>query len=88
MLSHLNSNSNLVMMMLHFYKDHYIIAGVLSMATYWTLKCLRRPKNLPPGPISIPFFGGAWALTGDSYKDFENLWKYYGNIVSIYIGNR
>lgn len=88
MLSHLYSNSNIVLWLINFSKNHYIIATISPLISYWVWKYLSRPKNLPPGPINVPFFGGAWVLTSSPFKDFENLWKNYGDIVSIYVGSK
>ncbi|CAD5112446.1 DgyrCDS1668 [Dimorphilus gyrociliatus] len=79
---------NLISELVTYFYQHYIFATVLFLITYWILVCLLKPRNLPPGPINIPFFGGSWILTSNPYNDFERLWKKYGNLVSVYVGNK
>uniref|UniRef100_A0A8C6SFI9 Cytochrome P450 n=1 Tax=Neogobius melanostomus TaxID=47308 RepID=A0A8C6SFI9_9GOBI len=49
----------------------------------------RRPKNFPPGPTTLPFFGNVLNLSVDNpLKSLEKLRRTYGNVYSLYIGHR
>ncbi|XP_065131647.2 cytochrome P450 2F2-like [Paramisgurnus dabryanus] len=48
-----------------------------------------RPKNFPPGPRPVPFFGNLLQLNiANPLKDFERLANRYGKVYSLYIGSR
>uniref|UniRef100_A0AAQ6IVD9 Cytochrome P450, family 2, subfamily X, polypeptide 9 n=1 Tax=Anabas testudineus TaxID=64144 RepID=A0AAQ6IVD9_ANATE len=47
----------------------------------------RRPKNFPPGPLTLPVLGNLINLSLENpLKDFEMLRKSYGNVYSLFIG--
>lgn len=65
----------------------FTAAGLIS--GWWIYKMFRRPKNLPPGPISIPWLGGSWKLLfNDTCDCIEELENAYGDISSLYIGDQ
>ncbi|GFS55122.1 cytochrome P450 2F3, partial [Trichonephila inaurata madagascariensis] len=45
-------------------------------------------KKGPPGPIGLPLVGYLPFLGKESHKTFWNLRKKYGNIVSVYLGQK
>uniref|UniRef100_A0A3Q2CYN8 Cytochrome P450 2J6-like n=1 Tax=Cyprinodon variegatus TaxID=28743 RepID=A0A3Q2CYN8_CYPVA len=48
-----------------------------------------RPKNFPPGPLSLPIFGSLLFLNLENpLKDFERLRESYGNVYSLFIGRK
>ncbi|XP_073724771.1 cytochrome P450 2F2 [Misgurnus anguillicaudatus] len=48
-----------------------------------------RPKNFPPGPRPVPFFGNLLQLNiANPLKDFERLANRYGMVYSLYIGSK
>ncbi|XP_065147824.1 cytochrome P450 2F2-like isoform X2 [Paramisgurnus dabryanus] len=48
-----------------------------------------RPKNFPPGPRPVPFFGNLLQLNiANPLKDFERLANRYGKVYSLYIGSK
>ncbi|XP_063333474.1 cytochrome P450 2D3-like [Pelmatolapia mariae] len=49
----------------------------------------KRPKNFPPGPPVFPILGTILQLSLENpLKDFERLRKSYGDVYSIYIGQK
>uniref|UniRef100_A0A3Q2V989 Cytochrome P450 2J6-like n=1 Tax=Haplochromis burtoni TaxID=8153 RepID=A0A3Q2V989_HAPBU len=49
----------------------------------------KRPKNFPPGPPGLPLVGNTLQLSLENpLKDFEKLRKSYGDVYSIYIGQK
>ncbi|XP_073669440.1 cytochrome P450 2F2-like isoform X3 [Paramisgurnus dabryanus] len=50
---------------------------------------ISRPKNFPPGPRPVPFFGNLLQLNmANPLKDFKRLENRYGKVYSLYIGSR
>uniref|UniRef100_A0A4W6DDQ6 Cytochrome P450, family 2, subfamily X, polypeptide 9 n=1 Tax=Lates calcarifer TaxID=8187 RepID=A0A4W6DDQ6_LATCA len=48
-----------------------------------------RPKNFPPGPPPLPILGNILHLSLENpLKDFERLRKTYGNVYSLFLGQR
>uniref|UniRef100_A0A8C6SBL9 Cytochrome P450 n=1 Tax=Neogobius melanostomus TaxID=47308 RepID=A0A8C6SBL9_9GOBI len=68
----------------------------VSLLLLWVCFCFflvqfrsRRPKNFPPGPTALPFFGNVLNLNVDNpLKYLETLRRTYGNVYSLYIGHR
>uniref|UniRef100_A0A3B4AM51 Cytochrome P450, family 2, subfamily X, polypeptide 9 n=1 Tax=Periophthalmus magnuspinnatus TaxID=409849 RepID=A0A3B4AM51_9GOBI len=64
----------------------------VSFFLLWLIICFfiiqfksRRPKNFPPGPITLPLLGNLHNLSLDNpLQDFER----YGNIYSLYLGSK
>ncbi|XP_041346850.1 cytochrome P450 2J4-like [Gigantopelta aegis] len=53
----------------------------------WT--CTRRPRGIPPGPlITIPILGHLLQIGANPIKSFQKMRKQYGDVFSVYIGNR
>ncbi|MFT7810504.1 cytochrome P450 2F2-like [Arapaima gigas] len=49
----------------------------------------KRPKNFPPGPLPLPFFGNLQHLSlGNPIKNLEKLSERYGKVFSLYIGGK
>ncbi|XP_043937187.1 cytochrome P450 2J6-like [Protopterus annectens] len=69
--------------MIHFWLS---LAMVMGAFLFWKW---RRPANFPPGPWALPIIGNFLQL---NYKnplpDLEKLAKKYGNVYSIFLGNR
>jgi hypothetical protein len=58
---------------------------------YWIVQWLRRPRNLPPGPVGLPVIGAAYKLSRSwefHYNDFLRLGKQYGDVFSLYLANK
>ncbi|XP_054720108.1 cytochrome P450 2J2-like [Uloborus diversus] len=64
----------------------YLLTAVAVLAVTVLFWISRRRYKLPPGPIGLPFLGYAPFLSDDSYKDFYELSKKYGNVFSLYLG--
>uniref|UniRef100_A0A3B4AL95 Cytochrome P450, family 2, subfamily X, polypeptide 9 n=1 Tax=Periophthalmus magnuspinnatus TaxID=409849 RepID=A0A3B4AL95_9GOBI len=68
----------------------------VSFFLLWLIICFfiiqfksRRPKNFPPGPITLPLLGNLHNLSLDNpLQDFERLRLKYGNIYSLYLGSK
>uniref|UniRef100_A0A0L8I4Z8 Cytochrome P450 n=1 Tax=Octopus bimaculoides TaxID=37653 RepID=A0A0L8I4Z8_OCTBM len=61
----------------------FILTGVLI----WML--MRRPKGIPPGPVRIPILGSTALFTGTHPGEvLTSLQRQYGDIFSIYVGNK
>ena len=60
------------------------IAGSGLALLYWA----QQPRNLPPGPISLPLVGLMFKSTGRAYLDQMKLAEKYGNVFSYYEGER
>ncbi|GAB1599687.1 cytochrome P450 2U1-like [Argonauta hians] len=61
----------------------FILTGVLI----WIL--MRRPKGIPHGPVRIPILGSTALFTGAHPADaIAGLRQQYGDIFSIYVGNK
>lgn len=71
---------------IQFAKSHPFLSIIGVITGAWIIQQLKKPKKLPPGPISLPFIGGAWALY--SPGGLKKLRKKYGDIFSVYIGSK
>ena len=63
---------------------------ILPIITYIILKIYKYttcPYKLPPGPLKLPILGSAPFLIGDPRKVFTDLYKKYGNMYTVYLGN-
>ncbi|XP_016096411.1 cytochrome P450 2F2-like [Sinocyclocheilus grahami] len=50
---------------------------------------IRRPKNFPPGPTPVPFFGNLHQLDRTNpLKDFDKFAQHYGSIYGLFIGSQ
>ncbi|XP_051754923.1 cytochrome P450 2F2-like [Ctenopharyngodon idella] len=50
---------------------------------------IRRPKNFPPGPTPVPFFGNLLQFDRiNPLKDFDKFAQRYGSIYALYIGRQ
>ncbi|XP_026070856.1 cytochrome P450 2F2 isoform X1 [Carassius auratus] len=50
---------------------------------------IRRPKNFPPGPTPVPFFGNLLQLDRTNpLKDFDKFAQRYGSIYGLFIGSQ
>ena len=72
----------------YFYRHlSYPTLLVAATATYLTYCYLRRPRNLPPGPVKIPLLGCIHIFTLDDFaEDFQPIVKRYGDVVMIHFG--
>jgi len=65
-----------------------VALAAFTVFIYSNLKRLR-PKNFPPGPISLPFFGSALFLDVRNLgKSFKWLGSRYGDVFSLFIGRK
>ena len=63
--------------------------GLFTAAvSYWIIRWLRQPRNLPPGPVGLPIIGASYLLTNNLHLDFVKLGKKYGNVFSLYLATR
>ena len=61
------------------------LAGVMLLL--WLF--VRRPTNIPPGPwITLPIVGNLLQIGSDPMTSFRRMRKQYGDVFSVYIGNR
>ncbi|CAD5112447.1 DgyrCDS1669 [Dimorphilus gyrociliatus] len=70
---------------IQFVERHPFLSIIGALTGVWTIKQLKKPRNLPPGPISLPFIGGTWALY--LYGNLQKLRQKYGDVFSMYIGS-
>uniref|UniRef100_A0A8C1VXH5 Uncharacterized protein n=1 Tax=Cyprinus carpio TaxID=7962 RepID=A0A8C1VXH5_CYPCA len=50
---------------------------------------IRRPKNFPPGPTPVPFFGNLLQLDRTNpLKDFDKFAQRYGSVYGLFIGSQ
>ncbi|XP_030254911.1 cytochrome P450 2D10-like isoform X3 [Sparus aurata] len=64
----------------------FILLWTCGLFLILFIKC-QRPKNFPPGPAPLPILGNLLNLSLDNpMKDFDRLWKSYGNVYSLFLG--
>ncbi|XP_071489231.1 cytochrome P450 2J4-like [Diadema antillarum] len=67
-----------------------IIFGIISLLVAWCVRrYLSRPRNLPPGPSGVPFFGVLFTIMRSKLSPLElfTSWaKQYGEIYSFTVG--
>ncbi|XP_030587881.1 cytochrome P450 2J6-like [Archocentrus centrarchus] len=69
----------------------FVLIALLWLCIFITILQLKsqRPKNFPPGPLNVPLLGSIFHLSLENpLKDFEKLRKSYGDVYSIFIGNK
>ncbi|KAL1270993.1 hypothetical protein QQF64_030009 [Cirrhinus molitorella] len=55
----------------------------------WMRFRIRQPKNFPPGPTPVPFFGNLLQLDRiNPLKDFDKFAQQYGSIYGLFIGRQ
>ncbi|XP_071784167.1 cytochrome P450 2U1-like [Asterias amurensis] len=60
-----------------------IFLVVFLLGLYW----IRRPRNLPPGPLGLPFVGSMLALrNAPAHVVFTDWSKIYGDVISVRMG--
>lgn len=65
-----------------------IVFIVIAFITWLLWKTFSYPSGLPPGPIGIPLFGYMFFLGDKPHIVLNKLAQKYGDIFSLYLGNR
>lgn len=69
--------------MLEYLAFFLVFVVVSSLWYYW-----KRPKNLPPGPLGLPFIGCATYMKQNATIQILEDWrKHYGNVFSFYMAD-
>src|SRR4051794_24085834 len=69
-----------------FYFILSLLTIIISYSIYWYWSI---PKNLPPGPIDIPFVGCfPWVRSWDAHLTLTKWSKIYGQLFSFYQGSK
>lgn len=69
----------------------FIFCVIVFLGSLYLLCNYKRPKNFPPGPWHIPFYGTSPSISRyspNAWMDLYDLSKKYGNVFSIAKGNR
>ena len=65
---------------------------VFVIVFFCSVLVIKRPKNLPPGPLTLPLIGSYWFVKqmqkGDNHLLFVEAAKTYGDIFSFRIGSK
>ncbi|XP_011674523.1 cytochrome P450 2J6 [Strongylocentrotus purpuratus] len=68
----------------------WLMTGAIALVVMWFVKGLMsRPKNLPPGPVGLPFLGVAWEMMRakpDPLALYSSWADQYGDVVSFKVG--
>ncbi|XP_008999594.3 cytochrome P450 2J2 isoform X2 [Callithrix jacchus] len=65
-----------------------LLLGTIAFLLFADFLKRRRPKNYPPGPWSLPFFGNFFHVDFEkSHLDTQLFVKKYGNLFSLELGN-
>ncbi|XP_067675268.1 cytochrome P450 2J4-like [Haliotis asinina] len=65
----------------------WLLVAVVSILVLWL--GTRKPQHLPPGPPTLPLIGNILTLAGGDVRSiFQKLRKRYGDVFSLYFGNR
>ena len=59
-----------------------------SVVGYGLMKWLQAPRNLPPGPVGLPFVGAIHQMSEKIHLDYSRLAQKYGDVFCMYIGRR
>lgn len=65
-----------------------VFAVVLAPILYLAYVTTSKPKNFPPGPISIPFIGNMHLLGSKPHITARKLAKKYGNVFGLKFATR
>ena len=61
---------------------------LVTSAVWWLYKS-RKPASLPPGPTSLPVFGGILSIGGGDIRDaFRHMAQKYGDIFTLDLGSQ
>ena len=63
-----------------------IFFSALALLSWWLVQRLKKPKNFPPGPASLPIIGAVHHLKENLLDSFLQLREKYGNIFGLRIG--
>ncbi|KAL5054761.1 hypothetical protein RYX36_035443 [Vicia faba] len=65
--------------------------SLFYLSTFFIFKLflqLRKFKNLPPGPTSVPIIGNLHHLKRPLHRTFKSLTDQYGKVISLWFGSR
>ncbi|XP_026577541.1 cytochrome P450 2J5-like [Pseudonaja textilis] len=66
-----------------------LLFPLLSLLILFSLEQWWSRRHFPPGPLSLPVFGNAWALQMRNNEDvLKKLAKKYGNMYTLWLGNQ
>ncbi|XP_048239862.1 cytochrome P450 2J3-like [Haliotis rufescens] len=65
----------------------WLLVAAVSILGLWL--GTRKPQHIPPGPPTLPLIGNLLSLSGGDVRHiFQKLRKQYGDVFSLYFGNK